>query len=388
MDRIPKNSLIKIAKKEFEKKYGFLDFSIAVAPGRINIIGEHTDYNNGLAMPIAINRWICCVSKKRTDSKINAYSVELNKSFNSNINNSEPNELWEKYVAGCIKVVNHNYNVASGFDILIVSSIPMGYGLSSSAALEISLIGSMIHEYGFKVDLSLILNLASKVENQYLKINSGKLDQYASLYSIKDKPMIIDFSNLTHRYVNVKIQNSVWILINSMVSRELVDSKYNQRVDECKLGLKKINEQLLEAKLFNELSLNDLNIIKKEDVLYKRIYHVISENIRVLAMEKALRSGNLNKIGEILDDSHKSLSENYEVSCAEIEDIIKISNKQKGFYGGRIMGGGFGGCTINLVDEFHKKKFIDKVKSEFYEKNGFSIDAMTVDFSSGLNVID
>ena len=387
MDRVSKINLIAASKKEFEEKFEVKEDSVCIAPGRINLIGEHTDYNLGLAMPIAIDRWVCAVAYKRSDKKVNIHSSNFNKTIGSSLNDLYPKELWEKYILGCIQVVKDHFDIKEGVDLLIKGNLPIGFGVSSSAALEVSVIGALLSAYNLNMDSSLILKLSSRVEHEYLDIQSGMLDQYASIFSKKNNPMIIDFSNLSHQYIEMNIKNASWILINSMVDRELTSSKYNQRVSECQEGLAAVNKALKKTLLINELTLKDLESIKKERVIYQRLYHIVSENMRVLSMKEALEKGDIQGAGDLLNDSHYSLSNNYDVSCNEIESIINISKGQKGFYGGRIMGGGFGGCTINLVETSTKDNFIHNVSSLFFDKYKYDLKVECVHFSDGFRIV-
>ena len=387
MDRISKYNLAEVAQREFKEQFNAEGNAVVIAPGRINFIGEHTDYNLGFAMPIGINRWICTVAKKRTDKKINIYSYNFNETISTTLSDLESLDLWEKYTLGCIQVIKDEFNIQNGADILIKGNIPIGFGFSSSAALEVSLIGALLHIYDFKIDFSLILKLSNRVENNYLQIQSGVLDQYASIFSKKSQPLIIDFYNLNHSYCNMNIEGVSWVIINSMVKRELVESKYNERVDECKLGLKKLNQTLSKSISMNEITVELLENIKSDKTLYNRLYHVASENQRVLLMKGCFEKGDLIGAGNLLNNSHESLSKYYEVSCNEIEAIIKLSNKQEGFYGGRIMGGGFGGCTINLVDSSKRDLFIKNVMSDFLSLYNYKIKIETIDFSDGFEVL-
>jgi galactokinase len=337
-------------------------------------------------MPAAIDRWICTVIKKRDDNKINIYSSNFKKAISVNLNNLQSNDLWEKYAVGCISVVKDKYNIQNGFDVIIKGNIPIGFGMSSSAAFEVSFLAALLFIFKINIDSSLILKLTNIVEKKYLGIKSGLLDQYASLFSKESGPLIINFFKLSHHYINSNIKNASWVIINSMVHRELINSKYNERVNECLQGLIKINTILSKNILINQVTLKDLEAIKDDEIFYNRLYHVINENNRVLAMKDPLEKGELNKVGELLNQSHNSLSKYYNVSCKEIDFIIKISKKQRGFYGGRIMGGGFGGCTINLIDDIHKGKFIDGVKSLFFDKYSYELKVNSVNFSNGLNV--
>ena len=386
MDRISEYDLVQQSKEQFKLTFGYQGTICSVAPGRINIIGEHTDYNFGLAMPIGINRWICSVISKRDDNKVNIYSSNYKKQINTCLSDLKYEESWEKYIIGCIYVVKEKFNLNEGFDLLVSGNVPIGFGMSSSAALEVSILSALLSIYNFKLDFSLILELSNVVENSYLNINSGLLDQYASIYSKKHSPLIVDFSNLKHSYVNMNINDACWILINSMVNRELVSSKYNKRVNECKKGLNKINTHLNTNKNMNELECSDLKYLSNEKVLHNRLSHVISENKRVLLMREYLDKGDLNEIGSILNMSHDSLSHLYNVSCNEIENIILLSKKQQGFYGGRIMGGGFGGCTLNLIDSSKKDSFINGILSSFYSKYKYELKIELVSFSDGVQL--
>ena len=387
MDRVSKIDLIAASKKEFKEKFEAKEDSVCIAPGRINLIGEHTDYNLGLAMPIAIDRWVCTVAYKRSDEKVNIHSSNFNKTIGSSLNDLYPKELWEKYILGCIQVLKDHFDIKEGVDLLIKGNVPIGFGVSSSAALEVSVIGALLSIYNLNMDSSLILKLSSRVEHEYLDIQSGMLDQYASIFSKKDNPLLIDFSALSHSYVKSNINRGSWVLINSMVDRPLADSKYNERVSECNLALKEINKtNEIDIKI-NELTIQDLEKIKDSTILYNRIFHFLSENERVQSMRIALEQGDLILAGNILSESHDSLRNNYEVSCKEIDGIINIAKSQKGFYGGRIMGGGFGGCCLALVEDSKQDLFIDTLLESFYNDFKYNLEIEFIDFSDGLTFI-
>ena len=356
------------------------------SPGRLNLIGEHTDYNLGLAMPIAIDRWICVLISKREDSNFNICLSNFNKKSNIDLNSLVLDGKFNDYVIACLKIIKDNFKINKGLNILIKGNIPIGFGVSSSAALEVSLLSGLLKVYNLKHDLSSILMLSNSVENNYLGINSGILDQYASLYSKKNEPLLIDFSNSTHVYVENNISNSEWVLINSMVNRELVNSKYNERVEECSKGLTLINKKLHFKKNMNELTVEDLDLIKNKKILFNRLKHVILENRRVKLMKNEIKKGNLVEIGRLLNESHSSLTNLYQVSCDEIESIINFSTACSGFYGGRIMGGGFGGCTLSLVSKECLDVFIKDVISLFYDKYQYSPKVEIVKFSDGLEL--
>ena len=390
MGRISKNDLILKYQKEFFSHFKTKKFVTSIAPGRINIIGEHTDYNLGLAMPIAIDRWICSIVSIREDDDVYIYSYNFNEKVHLKINNLDDEGInWKKYVFGCIKTFIDNYNITRGLNIFIGGNVPIGFGVSSSAALEVSLLSAFTKAFNQPIDNHKILELSNHVEQNYLGIKSGLLDQYASIFSKKNKPLLIDFSTLSHIYVDSQIKGSEWILVNSMVDRSLVNSKYNERVNECQMALKYINDTYNVKISINELQDEHLKELGKlnDQTPYKRILHLLSENKRVKLMHQALNQGDLNLVGNILNDSHDSLADNYEVSCKEINSIINISRQQKGFYGGRIMGGGFGGCCLCLVKNSKKELFIDNLIDIFYRDYKYEIKIETVAFSNGLELV-
>tara|TARA_Y100000996_G_scaffold405666_1_gene381081 strand:+ start:8569 stop:9738 length:1170 start_codon:yes stop_codon:yes gene_type:complete len=387
--RATKNDLIIKYQNEFESRFKDKTYCTAIAPGRINIIGEHTDYNLGLAMPIAIDRWICSIVSIRKDNKIRIYSTNFDEQIFLSIDQlDEQTENWKKYVFGCIQVFINKYNINIGFNILIGGNIPIGFGMSSSASLEVSLLSSLHSACKIHIDYHAVLELSNKVEKEFLGIQSGVLDQYASIFSKKNKPILIDFSSLTHTYVNSNIRGASWLIVNSMVQRVLAESKYNERVNECQLALKVINASNEKNIKIYELKKYHLKQLKDYPILYKRIHHIISENNRVMLMKQALENRDLDLIGVILNESHVSLSKDYQVSCVEIDAIIQISRKQKGFYGGRIMGGGFGGCCICLVKNSQKSIFIENLVSEFNQRFSYDLKVENVNFTHGLTLVN
>ena len=388
MDRISKNNLIQDYKIKYINRFNELPSFVSIAPGRVNIIGEHTDYNKGFAIPAAVNKWILTLVSIRKDRTINVFSLNYKKTLIFSYDQSNlSGELWEKYVKASIYLIKEKYNVKKGFNMLIGGNIPIGFGLSSSAALEVSIVSSIVKLFALKIDNFEVLKICNLIENKILGIKSGFLDQYASIFSKKNKFLFIDFENLTHQYFDSNINNGCWILVNSMVDRKLIFSDYNQRVIECSDAIEFLNQKIKQKIDFNSISTELIEIIKENKIFYNRLLHIITENQRVFEMKKAILSGDLNLIGKILNQSHNSLANNYNVSCNEIDFIIEISKRENGFLGGRIMGGGFGGCTINLIDKKIKKKFISNIKKSFYKKYRYNVVVEEFLFSSGLNVV-
>ena len=384
---ISKQKLIGQTKKIFLEKYNKRPEIIAVSPGRVNIIGEHVDYNLGLSMPAAIDKYLCVAISRNEEKKINGFSETLNDSFSNNFTCMEDTRLWVKYVHGSfiesLDQINYNF----GFDIVINSTIPMGKGISSSAALEISIISCINKMLNLKMTNSDIIKRCQSVDHNHINIQSGILDQSACLLSKKDSIFVIDFYNMNVEYIKYNLKNIKWIIIDSKIRRELASSKYHERVNECKKAFA-ILSQNNNINSFRDLNINaakDLSILPSN--LAKRVAHIVSENNRVIKMKEAIRNQSIEKMGRLLINSHESLRDNYEVSCDEIDKMIDFSKSIEGWFGGRIMGGGFGGSTINLIEAGYEDYFVNKI-STFY-KNNFNLhcDALDLSFVDGAETI-
>ena len=380
MDRVSRNKLVETTQSFFKDTFGYQPNYTSSAPGRINIIGEHTDYNLGVAMPAGIDRWICVSISIRKDKKIHVYSKNYEKNLQYSLSSKKSgNFLWEKYVIGLISVVQENYKIKFGFNMLIYGNVPIGLGVSSSAALEVAILGSISALFRLSLSSTKFLQICSRVDNEYVGVKSGLLDQYVSLLSKKQGPMIIDFSKLDHEIIDCSIDNCEFVLINSTVDRSLLQSEYNKRVEQCNKGLELINMKMNYSKKINEINHTDLDCLDRHSLYFSRLHHLITENQRVYEMHLAIKEKDLYKMGSILNQSHISLSKDYEVSCSKIESIIQVSSQAPGFYGSRIMGGGFGGCTLSIVSSNRLEEFTSFIKK-------FKIKPIRVKFSSGLKL--
>ena len=342
-----KQDIIKTTKKLFKNKFKLVPTVISIAPGRINLIGEHLDYNNGVAMPSAINRWVCVCISKRKDNKIVVYSENLKSELIINYSLREkPKALWHKYILGSLKIFKNKYKAIKGVNIFIYGNIPIGSGLSSSAALEVALLSSYLKLYDIKIEKIELAELCQKIEHDYLLINSGLLDQLSSIYSKENHYMFIDFRDHSIKYIENKIHNSSLLIIDSNIKRELVDTNYIKRVEECQEGFK-----LLQESRIDRITTSSLGKLDKYPKIKNRFRHLISEYRRAHQMQYCVSAGNIIDAGKILNESHVSLKNDYQVSCDEIDFIIDSSLEFPSWYGGRIMGGGFGGCIINFIDK-------------------------------------
>ena len=365
-----------------------LDSGVYAAPGRVNLIGEHTDYNDGFVMPMAIEKDIRMVMQLREDKKVNAYSLDYDKLIEFKIDNLfyDKENIWVNYIKGIIDELQKMGKKLQGFNLIFTGNIPQGSGLSSSAALEVvtALAISDLHKIDIEaVELAL---LAQRAENNFVNVQCGIMDQYISRLGKKDNALLIDCR--TNEYLLVPFENEEYqiVICNSKVERGLVDSEYNKRRKECNQAVEFFAEKLdKNITALRDLDLDTLHKYREElsETVYKRAHHVISENKRVLAAKKALEANDMNNLGKLLYASHKSLSDDYEVSCDELDLLVDLASQQKGVKGARMTGAGFGGCTVNLVNKEYTADFVEKIKNKYYEKTNLKADIYITNPASG-----
>ena len=271
--------------------------------------------------------------------------------------------------------------------MVVYGNIPIGCGMSSSTAFVICIVKSICNLYKIRITNYKLVNICHKIEDKALNIGNGLLDQYSILLSKKNKAMIIDFKTNKIDYISTKLHNCTWIIVNSKVTRDLSKSAYIKRVKECKKGFNFL-QKFFDISSFADINQSMLKILKKESIiLYNRINHVINENKRVLCMQEHLKKGAVENVGTILIDSHKSLRYLYEVSCDEIDYIIKISKNIEGWYGGRIIGGGFGGCCLHLLNNKSIKEFSYFITDSYSKKFNIIPEIIEVSFPGVLKKI-
>jgi len=352
----------------FIKRFNIKPEFTCAYPGRINLIGEHLDYNNGISISCGINKWVSVSLSDRLDNQIIVRSENLNSEivFSVDLENNAK-ELWHKYVFGALNTFASKYKLDKGLNIIINGNLPIGSGLSSSAALEIALLSACFNYFNIKIDNLELAKLCQKIEHEYLLINSGLLDQLSSIYAKDSYYTLIDFEDLSYSHIKNNIKDTSLLVVNSMIKRKLANSKYIERVEECKKGF-----QIIDQNKLDKILESDLKKIESNPVLKKRFSHILNEYKRVHQMKECIANNNVIDAGKILIESHNSLKQDYEVSCEEIDFLIDISMEYPDWYGGRIMGGGFGGCTINLVRNKSVDKYVDLISRNY--KNEFNLD--------------
>lgn len=369
--------MIKHIKRLFLEKFGYEAQDTYFAPGRVNIIGEHTDYNGGLVMPFCIDKGIYAAIKTRQDKLINIFSENFSIQGMIQVDLAELPETmlnnYGDYLVGVIKVLfKHNYDLHQGLDIAISSTLPVGGGLSSSAALTVLLLKVFSDKLKLNLAQLEIVKLAKAVENNYLGVKCGIMDQFVIVFSKRDKALFLNTKTLDFELIPLNLKEYSFVLINSDTSRKLADSKYNQRQTETLQALK-ILQNFYDIEDLSEITPDFLDEALgkiNDDVLKKRVRHVVTENERVRKVKDSLLKNHLHELGDILTEAHYSLKDDYEVSSPLIDDLVEIAVKS-GASGSRMIGGGFGGSTLNLVLNANLEGFIKELQTIYqkrYEK--------------------
>ena len=368
----------------------FTDFkpSIKVAsPGRINLIGEHTDYNNGFVMPTAIDKKIYFEFKENgTDSTCRVYSATYNAYLEFDLNELSISEKsWENYVLGVTNEIKVLGKSLKGFDCIIKSDLSTGAGISSSAALECGFASGLNALFDLGLSKVEITQLSQKAEHNFVGNKCGIMDQYASVMSKQDHIILLDCESLHAEYIPADFKSCKLLLLNTNVSHNLADSEYNTRRQECEAAVEVIQKKYPEVKSLRDVNLEMLEEFKSqlEGKQYQRARYVIEENERVINATTAIKAGELNKFGGLMYGSHDGLQYNYEVSCPELDFLVEFSRDKDYIYGSRMMGGGFGGCTINLIEADKIDEYVAEAADAYFKKFDIKLDTIAVSPSEG-----
>ncbi|MBQ0121701.1 MAG: galactokinase [Bacteroidales bacterium] len=354
-------------KELFNEKFGTNGVMYASA-GRINLIGEHTDYNGGFVFPGAIDKYIAAMINVNGTDKVRAYSADLDSYSEFGLNEEDaPKEQWARYIFGvCRETIKRGFTV-KGFDTVFAGNVPLGAGLSSSAALESCFAFALNDLFNDnKIEKFELALIGQSTEHNYCGVNCGIMDQFASVFGKKNCLMRLDCRSLEHEYFPFDAKGYKLVLVDSKVKHELVDSPYNKRRESCERVAAKLGMETLRDADFAMLEAVKAEISEED---YMRARFVIGEKQRVLDVCEALEKGDFETVGARMYETHNGLSKDYEVSCVELDFLNDVA-KECGVTGSRIMGGGFGGCTINLVKDDLYDKFIETVKAKFNEKYG------------------
>ena len=361
------------------------------APGRVNLIGEHTDYNGGHVFPCALTIGTFGIARKREDNKIRFYSANFSKLgvIETSLDDLVPSEKagWTNYPKGVMWTFEkRGYKLTSGVDFLIWGNIPNGSGLSSSASLEV-LTGVMLRDmFGFdEITMQDLALIGQYSENNFNGMNCGIMDQFASAMGKKDCAIFLDTSNLNFEYAPVKLPDAKIVITNSKVKHSLVGSAYNDRRNECETALKDL-QKVTDIQTLGDLTEEEFETHKdaiQDPVCRVRAKHAVYENQRTIKAVKALKENNIEEFGRLMNASHISLRDDYEVSCEEIDILVNLAWQIPGVLGSRITGGGFGGCTVSIVKNDAVDTFIDTIGKQYKEKVGHEAEFYVVEIGDG-----
>ena len=373
--------------QEFVNAFNVHPESCYRAPARINLIGEHIDYNGGRVLPAAISCYIKALVSKRDDFIISAYSTNTKSGYSIDLNRIKYDKAngWCNYVFGVFQTLRlAGYHIPHGLNILINSEIPLGSGLSSSAAL-LDLVTYVANDiYNLGISLKNIAKLAQNCENSFCGLRCGIMDEASIALGLRDKCLLLDCAKYEYEYIDLELGDYTFVVMKTNVPRSLVSSAYNERVDECQKGLK-ILQQDFDIENLCELHEEDLFRAEKligDELIFRRVRHVISENERVGKFIRALRNRNIPELGRLLNESHKSLKEDYEVT-GEYLDAIQEAAINAGAIGARMTGAGFGGCAIALIKKDTFEDFKEKVIDYYFNKVNLEPDVFNVDIVDG-----
>ncbi len=377
--------------QEFEKVFGDAEgVQVFFAPGRVNLIGEHTDYNGGHVFPCALTIGTYGAVRKRDDDKLRLYSMNFADLgiIESSLSDMRPKEetQWTAYPKGVIWTFEKNgYKLPSGIDLLLYGDIPNGSGLSSSASLEV-LTGYMLKTlFGFDVSNKDLAVMGQYSENNYNGMNCGIMDQFASAMGKKDNAIFLDTATLEYEYAPIVLNGYKIVVTNSKVKHSLVNSEYNTRRKECEEALKQL-QTVVDCKTLGDLSAEDYATharVIADPTVRARATHAVCENIRTIKAVEALKKNDLKEFGQLMNASHVSLRDDYAVSCPEIDVLVDAAWKVEGVLGSRITGGGFGGCTVSIVADASIEEFKEEVAREYKEKCGLECEFYVVEIGDG-----
>ncbi len=373
----------------YTEKYGTLDLMVK-SPGRINLIGEHTDYNLGFVLPAAINKAIYIAIGKRSDQEIHLTAGDLGESISMNLSQLIPSDKqWPNYLLGIADQLKKEGYPISGFNAVISGDVPLGAGLSSSAAVECATIFALNELFGLGISKLRMVQLSQKAENEFVGLKCGIMDMFASMFGKKDSVIQLDCRSLDYHYMPFKQDGFQIILLDTCVKHSLASSAYNKRREECEAGVKTIQQFHPEVNSLRDASMEMVDQYLKggDEKIYNRCSFIVSEIKRLQDGCKDLVDGDIASFGLKMMETHVGLSKLYEVSCDELDFLALFAKKQKGVIGARMMGGGFGGCTINLVKDAQVASFMDDAAHAFKKEFHTNLKSYIVSIDQGTSLI-
>jgi len=383
-------NILKTISNKFAELYS-TDPSFYCAPGRINLIGEHTDYNNGFVLPAAIDKAIYFAVSKNGLNKLRLFSIDYNQGYEIKIDNLKKTDVvWANYLIGVAVQFQKNKMSFDGLDCVFAGDIPLGAGLSSSAALECGFAVCINDIYQFNIDKKQLILMAQKAEHEFAGVKCGIMDQFASVFGKSGHVVRLDCRSLDYEYHPLTNDVVDIILCDTKVKHSLASSEYNIRREECEVGVEMIKEKYPHVDSLRDVSPAMLEEFKSQMTMfvYQRCHYVVNEIIRVEEACKALENHDFTTLGKLMYQTHDGLNNEYKVSCDELNVLIEIARQNPDVLGARMMGGGFGGCTINLVKKGCSEKFINNVIEEYPKKTGLHTEIYRLTIADGAGKVN
>jgi len=379
------------AAEAFEEQFGAeKPYFCARAPGRVNLIGEHTDYNGGFVMPMAVDRSVWSVFRPTEGREVRLWSVNYEEEDSFSLDDIEKSDehAWSNYVRGVARVLQDAGHSLQAFEAAIYGNVPIGAGLSSSAAMEVSSALAFCSASDLEIPAKELALLCQKAENNFVGVNCGIMDQFVSLYAQQDRAVLIDCRSLDHRLLPMNTDTVRVIVCDTNVHHELGDSAYNERRASCERAAAALGEVMAGVEQLRDVSRDQFKQYSHvlNDITLKRARHVVTENGRVRWAVEKLEDEDYEGFGQLMNASHDSLRDDYEVSCEELDLMVDIARAQEGTLGARMTGAGFGGCTVNLVRRENAEKFQEVVGQKYEEETGIEPDIYECRAASGAEV--
>jgi galactokinase len=371
--------------KVYQEKFGNDTPEVYASPGRVNLIGEHTDYNGSFVFPGAIDKGMIAAIRLNGTEKVRAFAIDLNESSEFGLNEEDlPQEGWAKYIFGVCREIIKRGGAVAGFDTVFAGDVPLGAGMSSSAALESTYAYALNDMFNLGIDTFELARIGQSTEHNYVGVKCGIMDQFASLFGKKGHLIRLDTKTMEYQYFPFDPEGYKLVLLDTVVKHELASSAYNKRRESCEHAAETIAKRHPEVKFLRDATMDMLKEVKNEisEEDYMRAEYVIEETQRVRDVSDALERGDYETVGEKMYETHHGMSKLYEVSCEELDFLNDVA-KEHGVTGSRVMGGGFGGCTINLVKDELYDSFIADAKLKFKEKYGHEPKVYDVVISDG-----
>jgi galactokinase len=347
-------SLALRVQAKFQDVFGGHDHLTVRSPGRVNLIGEHTDYNQGFVLPAAIDKAVYMTVSRRADDELRLVSFDLDRSYSGSLHKLQPSgHHWPDYILGVVQQLQALGKPVGGFNCVFGGDIPLGAGMSSSAALECAAAFALNELFGWGLDPMTMVKLSQKAENVFVGVQCGIMDQFASMFGRKDHVIRLDCQSLEYTYFPFKTDGIRIVLLDSNVKHSLASSEYNTRRQQCEAGVRLVQQHHPDVRSLRDVTLDQLQtyVAPVDELIYRRCSYVVEENARLQSATADLLRGDIAAFGRELYGSHEGLSKKYAVSCPELDFLVEQVRGQQGVIGARMMGGGFGGCTINLVEE-------------------------------------